>query len=147
MTAGLSKCADGTQLRPSVCGVANITILDTPTMPLNLAMRPVGLSRLQISFALPADTGAGTSAFPLLRYDFEYYQVGAEAATTKQVQLGHTTVTHITEGLTLGESYQGRLRAVNDADLSPWTEYVQARALLQPDAPGQVQAANAGSSY
>ena len=116
-------------------------------MPLNLAMRPVGLSRLQISFALPADTGAGTSAFPLLRYEFEYYQVGAEAATKKQVQLGHTTVTHITEGLTLGEFYKGRLRAVNDADLGPWTEYVQARALLQPDAPGQVQAANAGSSF
>lgn len=116
-------------------------------MPLNWAMRPVGLSRLQISFQLPADTGAGTNAFPLLRYDFEYYQVGAGAATTKQVQLGHTALTHIVEGLTLGEFYMGRLRAVNDADLSQWTEYVQARALLQPDAPGQVQAANAGASF
>ena len=116
-------------------------------MPLDWAMRPVGLSRLQISFALPADTGAGTSDFPLLRYDFEYYQVGAEAATTKQVQLGHTTGTHIIEGLTLGEFYKGRLRAVNDADLSAWTPYVQAQALLRPDAPGQVQAANAGSSF
>lgn len=39
----------------------------------------------------------------------------------------------------------GRVRAVNDADTSEWSEYVQAHALLLPDAPGSVDAVNRGS--
>jgi len=90
------------------------------------------------------DTGAGSSAFPLLRYNFEYFQNGAESGTLTKVRLYNKNVTYTTPEVTLGEIFKGRLKAVNDADESVWTEYVEARALLLPDAPGKVDAVNDG---
>ena len=143
ITGALTKCADYLR-RPSVCGVTKITILDTPTAPLNFKMRSIGLSKIRASWDRPADTGTGTSAYPLLRYEFEYFKMGAEVDSLTTVVRFDENVTYTTPEVALGEIYKGRLRAANDAATSVWTEYSQALVLLLPDAPGEVVAINDG---
>ena len=141
----LTTCADGNARRPEVCGVAAVTALDTPSMPLNFSMKSVGFSKLMASWDQPADTGTGTSAYPLMRYDFDYETLGSESGSPSRSQILGSDLTYTTPELTLGVIYRGRLRAVNDADESVWTAYAQARALLLPDPPTNVRADNYGN--
>lgn len=124
--------------------MTKITILDTPTAPVNFKMQSIGLSILRASWDRPTDTGTGTSAYPLLRYEVEYFKVGAEVDSLTTVTRFNENITYTTPVVTLGEIYKGRIRAVNDAATSVWTEYSQARVLVLPDAPGEVVAINDG---
>ena len=145
MAGALTVCSDGNLQRPSVCGVTAITALDTPTKPLDVRMRSVGASKVSMAWDRPSDTGDGSSSFPLVGFQIEYYQEGAEADTLVQVSVTDGLLSFTTPEIVLGEIYKGRVRAVNDADASEWSEYMQARALLRPDAPGTVQALNRGN--
>jgi hypothetical protein len=124
--------------------VTAITILDIPTLPINYFMRSAGEAKVMISWDRPSDTGSGSSSYPLLRYDFEYFKDGAEATTLTKVSLFDSNVTYTTPPLNLGDLYKGRIRAVNDVAMSVWTGYLQAYALLTPDPPESVVAVNLG---
>ena len=107
-------------------------------------MRSAGEAKVMISWDRPSDTGSGSSSYPLLRYDFEYFKDGAEATTLTKVSLFDSNVTYTTPPLNLGDLYKGRIRAVNDVAMSVWTGYLQAYALLTPDPPESVVAVNLG---
>ena len=121
-----------------------ITILDIPTLPINYFMRSAGEAKVMISWDRPSDAGSGSSSYPLLRYDFEYFKDGAEATTLTKVSLFDSNVAYTTPPLNLGDLYKGRIRAVNDVAMSVWTGYLQAYALLTPDPPESVVAVNLG---
>ena len=69
---------------------------------------------LDASWDRPSNTGSGSSSYPLLRYDFEYFKDGSDATSLTKVSLFDININYTTPPLNLGDLYKGRIRAVTD---------------------------------
>ena len=90
-----------------------------PAVPSNLALEASG-NVLKISWTRPADTGTGDDTYELTKYQIEVTSEGSFSGTSLIDKLDADT-SHDATGLTLDETYHARIRAVNPAGNSEWS--------------------------
>ena len=113
------------------------TRLLAPGAPVNLrAAASAGVSVISVSWQAPEGSIVAT-------YEIEYGLSSGSERVTASVNSNHNYFTHTdSEG---DVEYEYRVRAVNAAGQSPWTEAVTATRVLEPGKPTGVDAAISGS--
>ncbi len=104
----------------------------TPNIAPNAPAAPTlteGNARLTVAWSAPTDNG-GTD---ITRYELQYYQTG-RSWQRKIIDSG-TSTTHTITGLTNGNSYEVRVRAVNAKGAGPWSGSATATPDIAPRAP------------
>ena len=96
-----------------------VQAISLPAVPSNLALEASG-NVLKISWTRPADTGTGDDTYELTKYQIEVTSEGSFSGTSLIDKLDADT-SHDATGLTLDETYHARIRAINPAGNSEWS--------------------------
>ena len=108
-----------------------IPVAEPPDAPGRPTLTP-GNGKLEVSWSEPSDNGDS-----ITRYDVRYRAAGSRGSWTDHSFAGTGTSTTI-DGLTNGQSYRVRVRAVNSVGPSGWSPRGVAEPAAQaPDAPGR----------
>jgi len=136
------RCSDGIA-RPSICGNLGIVAVDVPSTPQPLLFKPVGDGIVLVRWKVPEDTGNGSSAYPLIRYELQFADDGDIICNVEQISVpGHFL--EYRAQFAIGDAKFARIRAINDAAVSDWSNLSSATALLPrvPGVPQNVKATN-----
>jgi hypothetical protein len=126
--------------------------IGVPSLPRSLRLEAFGDLALRATWLRPEDTGAGNSFSPLERYDLEMVALNESTSHThahmiehshehvfseylRQLSLDDTQEAH-TESAPVGVPIMARIRSVNRAGSSNWSDWTRpATALHLPSAP------------
>lgn len=95
-----------------------VQAISLPAVPSDLALEASG-NVLKISWTRPADTGTGDDSYELTKYQIELTSEGSFSGTSLIDKVDADT-SHDATG-TLDETYHARIRAVNPAGNSEWS--------------------------
>ena len=143
---GSVVCVDGTA-RPSVCGGYGFIAVGLPSTPNDFRLRPIGGGVFMSQWTLPTETGNGSSLYPLIRYDVQFaadeqFSDVAMFPADRRFDLYRTEPGQYA----IGQLKFSRVRALNDAGVSEWSQPASATLLLFPSSPRNLNATNGNLS-
>jgi hypothetical protein len=99
---------------------------------------PSNSNALRASWERPLETGDGSTAWPLTRYEVQVTDHTGDGAVKVHVVAGTTLSLELT-GVEAGARLSASVRAVNAAGESPWSASLAESALVLPGAPTALQ--------
>ena len=143
---GTAACLDG-MARPSVCSGYGVIAIGLPSIPNDFQLRPVGSGVLMSQWTRPEETGNGSRLYPLVRYDVQFaadeqFSDGEVFSADGRLNLYRT----VPGQYATGHVKFSRVRAMNDAGVSEWSEIASATVLHFPTRPRNLNATNGNLS-